>query len=150
MMEEDSHVDTAKDWLAYDDPEGRYVLRFPHEWKVQRESADRTVIKEPGSRAEFAISYLAEDCTVAQSMLRGRRLNYYFLREFTRSIAGREALTLEFRDTISNIREFRALFPAERGCCELKWTRSEGSEGLEFESTLETMLSTFDFVSKMS
>jgi hypothetical protein len=149
-MEEHSHLGAAKGWLTYDDPQGRYALRFPHEWEVQRDTADRTVIKEPGSRAEFLISYLAEDCAVAQSKLRGRRLNYYFLREFTRSIAGREALTLEFRDTVSNVREFRALFPAERGCCELKWTRAEGSQGIEFESTLETMLSTFDFVSKKS
>ena len=149
-MEEHSFPDAAKDWLVYADPQGRYVLRFPQGWKVQRESADRTVVKQQSSGAEFAINYLAEDCAVAQSKLRGRRLNYYFIREFTRSIAGREALTLEFRDTISNIREFRALFPAEGGCCEQKWTRSEGSQGLEFESTLETMLATFEFVSKKS
>ncbi len=149
-MDDHPQLEAAKDWLVCADPQGRYILRFPHEWKVHRESADRTVVKEPGSRAEIAISYLAEDCAVAQSMLRGRRLNYYFIREFTRSIAGREALTLEFRDTISNVREFRALFPAERGCCELKWARSEGSQGLEFESTLETMLTTFEFASKKS
>jgi hypothetical protein len=141
------HPEATKDWLNYADPEGRYVLRYPHDWKVQQESADRTAVKEQGSRAELAISYLAEDCAVAQSRQRGRRLNYYFIREFTRSIAGRETLTLEFRDTISNQREFRALIPAERGCCELKWTRSEGAQGMECEAVLETMLATLEFVS---
>src|SRR5229473_1876026 len=141
-MDEHSHLEAAKDWPIYADPQGRYVLRHPHDWMVHRESAERTVVKEQGSRAEFAISYLAEDCAVAQSMLRGRRLNYYFIREFTRSIAGREALTLEFRDTISNVREFRALFPAERGCCELKWARSAASHCTDFQPAAQTILPT--------
>ena len=142
------HPDEARDWLAYTDPLGRYVLRVPRTWKAEEESTERTRVREPGSRAELTISYLAEDCAVAQSKLRGRRLNYYLVREMTRSIAGQEASTFEFRDTVSNTREFRALIPAERGCCELKWTRSEGMPGKELEATLETMLGTLEFVSK--
>src|SRR5258708_8365318 len=98
-MDDHPQLEAAKDWLVCADPQGRYILRFPHEWKVHRESADRTVVKEPGSRAEIAISYLAEDCAVAQSMLRGRRLNYCFIPQFTPSISGPEPLTPHFTHT---------------------------------------------------
>jgi hypothetical protein len=135
----------AKESLTYQDPQRRFVLQLPQGWKIQKDTPDRTVIKEQRSLAELAVSYLAEDCAVAQSKLRARRLNYYFIREFTRTIADREALVFEFRDTITNVREFHAFLPVDKVCCELKWTRPESSQGPEFDPTLEEILSTFRF-----
>ena len=149
-MANEPGLEAAEHWPAYADPEGRYSLRRPPDWTVTSESVERIVIKDPGSRAEVAIEYSNRDCAAAESELRQRRLNFYLVREFTRAVGGREAHVFEFRDTISNIKEFRAFLPSEGACCELKWTRPAGSDSERFESTLDAILSTVDFVAHRS
>jgi hypothetical protein len=149
-MVNQSGLGAAEHWPAYADPAGRYRVRHPPDWTLVSESADRTVIQDPGSRAVLSIEYSARDCAVAESELRQRRLNFYLIREFSREIGGRHARIFEFRDTISNSIEFRTFLPAEGACCELKWTRPAGSDGHNFESTQEAMLSTFDFLTNRS
>lgn len=141
---------TVEDWPPYADPAGRYSVRRPPDWTVTNASADRTVLQDRGLRAQFAVEYSARDCAAAESELRERRLNYYLIREYTRMIGGREARVFEFRDTVANIREFRAFAQLAGVCCELKWTRPAGSPGQEFESTQEAMLFTFDFIDNPS
>ena len=130
------------DWPAYADPAGRFVIRYQPEWSVLQEP-DRTMIRERSGMAEFSIQYHEGDCGEAQAAARRRRLNYYLVGEATRTVAGHEAVTLEFRDTIAGRRDFRAFVPAGRGCCELQWMHSERSEGRNLEGTLDRMLSTF-------
>lgn len=137
-------------WLAFEDPQNRFLLRLPANWKVLSDSPDNFVIQEPNRRAELAIAFLDGDCAAAQNSLRARRLNYYLIREYTRSIGGLETTAFEFKDTISNIREFHAFCRVGRRCCHLRSRRSEGSEGLQLESTLETMLSSFEFTTNKS
>ena len=149
-MANQSGLEAAEHWPVYADPEGRYSLRRPTDWTVTRESTERTLIKDPGSRAEIAIEYSIRDCAAAESELRQRRLNFYLVREFTRAVGGREARVFEFRDTISNIKDFRTFLPSGAACCELKWAHSAGPDSERFESTLEAMLSTFDFVTHRS
>ncbi|MDQ2945754.1 MAG: hypothetical protein M3Y27_07400 [Acidobacteriota bacterium] len=149
-MENKSGLEAPENWPVYADPEGRYSLRHPTDWTVTIENAELTVIKDPGSLAEIAIEYSNRDCAAAESELRQRRLNFYLVREFTRAVGGREAHVFEFRDTISNIKEFRGFLPSEGACCELKWTRPAGSDSERFESTLEAILSTVDFVTHRS
>src|SRR6266849_473465 len=103
-----SEGDAFKDWRAYSDPAGRFVVRYPPEWTISGEQPDTVRIQEPGRLAEFSIKYSEIDCITAQSNLRARRLNYYLVREFIRQVARHPANALEFRDTISNRRDFRA------------------------------------------
>lgn len=142
--------EAAEGWPVFEDSQRRFFLRRPPDWDVLSESPDITVVRDKNLFAELTIAFLESDCANAQNTLRARRLNYYFVREFKRSLAGLEVAVLEFRDTISNVREFHVFSPAERRCCHLRWRRSERSEGLKLEPVLETMLSTFRFLTTRS
>jgi len=149
-MEKQVDSDPAEGWSVFEDPERRFLLRYPAQWRVLIDNPDRTLIQEKSLSAELAIVFFDGDCATSLSALRTKRLNYYLVREFTRPIAGIETTILEFRDTISNVREFHAFLPAERRCCQLRWRRSERPEGLRLEPTLENMLFTFKFLTRKS
>ncbi len=149
-MASQADIGKAKDWPLYADPEGRYSLRYPVGWTATRATGDRAVIAATGSGAEFVIEYSARDCAEAESELRQRRLNYYLVREFTRTVGSHEVRVFELRDTISNLREFRTFVTVEGACCEVRWARPAGSESPNFESAQEAMLSTLDFTSSRS
>lgn len=137
-------------WPVFEDAQGRFLLRKPPDWQVLVNSPDDTTVRDSHLLTELFIAFLDSDCAVAQSALRTKRLNYYFVREFQRSITNLQVDVLEFRDTISNFREFHVFLPAERRCCHLRWRRSELSEGFKLEPVLETILSTFKLLTTKS
>src|SRR6266496_26547 len=121
------------EWPAFTDPAGRFALLYPPDWSILNVEPDRTVFQAPGRLTEFSVGFSGRDCEAARAQARARRLNYFLVREFTRHISGQDAVALEFRDTVSNRRDFRAFVPVQGRCCELQWARSEQSEGQKFE-----------------
>lgn len=148
-MESQHNARDAQGWLVFEDPQHRFLLRRPPDWRVSN-SLDNATIRDKSLQAELTIAFLDSDCAVAQGAVRAKKLNYYFVREFQRSLSGLTVNVLEFKDTISNVREFHVFLPAERRCCHLRWRRSELSEGLKLEPVLETLLSTFKLVTTKS
>jgi hypothetical protein len=134
---------SSEDWLEYIDPAGRFLIRRPPGWTTSSDLSDRIIFQAPGRIAEISIHFVDHDCETARSEARKRRLNYFLVREFEQSVASQNTRVLEFRDTIAGRREFQAFLGAEGGCCELRWTHSERSEGQELESAVDKILSTF-------
>lgn len=149
-MENQRNSRDPQGWLVFEDPQHRFLLRRPPGWQALATSLDNTTIRDKDLQAELTIAFVDSDCAVAQGAVRAKRLNYYFVREFQRTMSGLTVNVLEFKDTISNVREFHVFLPTERRCCHLRWRRSELSEGLKLEPVLETLLSTFKLVTTKS
>ena len=113
-MENQRNTGDAQGWLVFEDPQRRFLLCRPPDWQALTTSLDNTTIRDKNLQAELTIAFLDSDCAVAQGAVRAKRLNYYFIREFQRSISGLTVNVLEFKDTISNVREFHVFLPAER------------------------------------
>lgn len=133
-------------WCTYISVHADYRICYPPGWTVQTPTPDRLVLSHPDTWAQFAISHLPVDCDAARVALRAKpRLNHFLVREFRGTAGQQPAEIFEFRDTIAQMREFRAVLRVESGCYELMWRRSERNGAPDLASTLDTMLSTFGF-----
>jgi hypothetical protein len=139
-MSERRSDDDVDHWTVYTEPQGRYRLRHPPDWAVRAGDNETVSIESPTNEAGLTVRLSPIDCRATSAALKERRLNYYFVRERSASVSDQTALTLEFRDTITNEQDYRTLVPSKGGCYELAWRQStaEGDPRAVFASIVKT------------
>jgi hypothetical protein len=132
-------------WSSYSNVQSGYRLRCPPGWVVRQEGSDKTVLLCPGpSRSEFLVRLLPADA--APYLV--PHLNIYLLRQYARQIGHHQAIVSEFRDTIMNELETRAVVPVEGKSYEISWCRFGHSGAAELDATLDTLVSNLEFLTE--